>query len=167
MGVWIALREQSRRVGDRRLGEWLDEHERTIHLSTVAHGTIEALEAVDCIWYVRGRATFLFEVEWTAMIGETILRRHARIPPDDQVVRFLVVPVERTELVRHKIEASPVLRDAMEEGNWHVLKWHHLREFLAGDPLDLGALEPYLGLDPSLDQGAGEQLPLFAPERYA
>ena len=33
-------------------------------------GPVEALEQIDCIWYLRGKATFLFEVEWTAMLGE-------------------------------------------------------------------------------------------------
>ena len=40
-------------------------------------------EAVDCVWYRRGGSAFLFEVEWTAMLGDVLLRRHARIPPDD------------------------------------------------------------------------------------
>ena len=55
----------------------------------------EDLEDVDVIWYVRGRAAFLWEVEWTAMLGDTVLRRHARMPPDERVVRFLVVLPER------------------------------------------------------------------------
>jgi hypothetical protein len=110
---------------------------------------------------VPGRATFLFEVEWTAMIGETLLRRHARIPASDEVVRFLVVPAERTALVRYKLERSPLLRTAMEQGNWHILKWSHVRDFLAADPLTLDALEPYLGLDPAAERRDGQQLPLF------
>ena len=67
----------------------------------------EDLEDVDVIWYVRGRAAFLWEVEWTAMLGDTVLRRHARMPPDERLVRFLVVLPERAELVRHKLERSP------------------------------------------------------------
>ena len=39
----------------------------------------EDLEDVDVIWYVRGRAACLWEVEWTAMLGEPVLRRHARM----------------------------------------------------------------------------------------
>ena len=37
------------------------------------------------------RSRSLFEVEWTAMLGEPLLRRHARIPPDERLVRFLVI----------------------------------------------------------------------------
>jgi hypothetical protein len=50
----------------------------------------------------------------------------------------------------------------MEEGNWHVLKWSHVRDFLAADPLTLEDLEPYVGLDPAAERRAGQQLPLFA-----
>ncbi len=163
MHVWLALREQSRRVGDRRLGDSLDDRERNMHLPLVAAGPVDALEAIDCIWYVPGRAAFAFEVEWTAMLGDPILRRHGRIPADERLVRFLVVPEERTQLVRHKIQRSPLLRTAIAEGNWHVLKWNHLRTFLAGDSLAIDALEPFLGLDPEIEQ-SGDQLPLFASE---
>ena len=44
----------------------------------------EDIAEVDCIWYLRGKLGFLFEVEWTAMLGEPLLRRHARIPPDER-----------------------------------------------------------------------------------
>jgi hypothetical protein len=81
-------------------------------------------------------------------------------------VRFLVVPPERSELVRHKIERSPLLRSAMADANWHILKSNHLATFMASDPLDLAALEPLLGLDPAADASA-EQLPLFGAGRYA
>jgi hypothetical protein len=94
------------------------------------------------------------------MLGEPILRRHARIPLDEGTVRFLVIAPERTELVRHKLDRSPLLRDAFDRENWHVLKWNHLRTFLARDELSLDALEPYLGLDPIAER-SGEQLDLF------
>jgi hypothetical protein len=106
-----------------------------------------------------------FEVEWTAMLGDLLLRRHARIPGDERLVRFLVIPAERTELVRHKLDRSPLLRSAFEEGNWHILKWPHLRTFLDRDPPSLDALEPLLGLDPVAER-SGEQLPLFGEGRY-
>ena len=164
MHVWLGLREQARRVGDGRLGDRLDDAERDVHLPVITRAPAEALQAVDCIWYVHDRAVFMFEVEWTAMLGERIIRRHARIPPDEQLVRFLVVPPERSDLVRHKIERSPLLRSAMADGNWHILKSNHLATFMAGDPLDLGGLEPLLGLDPPAEASA-EQLPLFGAGR--
>ena len=38
--------------------------------------------------------------------------------------------VEQTiELIRYKLERSPLLRSALEAGNWHILKANHLRAF--------------------------------------
>ena len=159
MNVWIGRREQTRKLGSRRLGDWLDEREHRAYLVQISRAVDDVAE-VDCIWYVRGRAAFLFEVEWTAMLGEPLLRRHARIPTDESLVRFLVVAPERTELVRHKLERSPLLREAVERDNWHVIKWNHLQAFLGRDPVDLADLEPYLGLDPIVER-SGEQMPLF------
>ena len=160
MRAWIARREQTRRIGGHQLVEWLDEREQGTYLPLIGRGPTEELEQVDVMWYIRQRATFLFEVEWTAMLGETLLRRHARIPTTAQVVRFLVVAPERTELLRLKLARSPLLRRAMEDGNWHILKWDHLRALAARETVTLADLEPVLGLDPGVDQG-GEQMPLF------
>jgi len=159
VSVWIGRREQARRLGAGRLGDRLDEHERKAYLAHISR-SVEDVAEVDCAWYVRGRMSFLFEVEWTAMLGEPILRRHARIPQEEGTVRFLVIAPERTELVRHKLERSPLLREAFERDNWHVIKWNHLRSFLDRDDLSLDALEPYLGLDPQAER-SGEQLDLF------
>lgn len=160
MSVWIGRREQARRFGAGTLGDLLEPRERTAWLPSIARATAEDLGEVDCIWYQRGRTALLFEVEWTAMLGDVLLRRHARIPSDDRLVRFLAVAPERADLIRHKLDASPVLRTALEAGNWHLVLWPYLTAWLAGDPLDLGALEPYLGLNPSVEGGA-EQLGLF------
>ncbi|HET9615081.1 MAG TPA: hypothetical protein VFP22_09730, partial [Candidatus Limnocylindrales bacterium] len=159
LNVWIGRHEQARRIGPRRLADLLDARELAVPLAHVNRAG-EDVADVDCAWYVRGRLSFLFEVEWTAMLGEPILRRHARIAQDEGTVRFLVVAPERTELVRHKLERSPLLRDAFERDNWHVLKWNHLRSFLDRDEVSLDALEPYLGLDPLVER-SGEQLGLF------
>ncbi len=120
----------------------------------------EELEDVDVIWYVRGRAAWLWEVEWTAMLGEPVLRRHARMADDDRVVRFLVVLPERSELVRHKLDRSPLLRDALEAGSWHLIKANHLRDWARRDEPALADLEPLLGLDPDVER-TGDQMALF------
>lgn len=159
LSVWIGRREQARRLGPGRLGDRLDERDLRTPLSHISR-SVEEIAEVDCAWYVRGRLAFLFEVEWTAMLSEPVLRRHARIAQDEGTVRFLVIAPERTELVRHKLERSPLLREAFERDNWHVVKWNHLRAFLRRDDLSLDALEPYLGLDPVAER-SGEQLGLF------
>jgi hypothetical protein len=159
MRVWIGRAEQTRRTGGGLLVDRLDEREQRVYLGGISRAG-DALGDVDAIWYVRGKVALLFEVEWTAMLAEPILRRHARIPPDDALIRFLVIAPERSELVRYKLERSPLLRAALDESTWHIIKSDHLRTFLERDPLDLSDLEPYLGLDPRIER-TGEQLPLF------
>jgi hypothetical protein len=159
MRVWIGRREQTRRVGSGTLADLLDDGEKNAHLGIISPAA-EELADVDCIWYVRGKVGFLFEVEWTAMLGEPLLRKHAGIPPDDGLIRFLVIAPERAELVRYKLARSPLLRAALEAGTWHIVKANHLRAFLEREPLDLADLEPYLGLDPSIERSA-EQMALF------
>jgi hypothetical protein len=160
MRVWVKRSEQSREVGGTLLGERLEEQERRAYLPLILHAPVEALESLDAMWYVRGKLTFLFEVEWTAMLGEPLLTRGSKIPQVDDVVRFLVIVPERAELVRYKLARSPVLREAMERGNWYILKSTHLRRLIEEEGADLERLRPLLGLDPEIET-AGEQLPLF------
>jgi hypothetical protein len=160
MRVWIGSRQQSRRISGRPLADWLEPDELDVHLPLITRAPEGELERLDCAWYVRRKATFLFEVEWTAMLGEPILVRHSRYPADDRVVRFLVLPPERARLAAYKLERSPLLRKAVADRNWHFLKWNHLAEYAAAEELTLDALEPYLGLEAAADK-AGEQLPMF------
>jgi hypothetical protein len=157
--VWLAEREQARRHGRGHLGDLLDERERDAYLGSIGRA-VDALAQVDAIWYIRGKVTMMFEVEWTAMLGEPLLRRHARIGSDERFIRFLVIAPERTDLVRHKLDRSPLLRSAIEDQGWNIIKWDHLRSFLAADRPDLDDLEPLLGLDPIVERG-GEQMHLF------
>jgi hypothetical protein len=158
--AWVSRREQEHRIAGGTLGDRLSEEERRVYLPLVAHGPGEALGAVDALWYVRGRLVFLFEVEWTAMLGTAVLDRGRQIPPADQQARFLVIPAERTELVRLKLERSPWLRGEIERQNWHFLKWQHLATLMAREGASLDWLEPILGLDPLIERG-GQQLTMF------
>jgi hypothetical protein len=161
MGLHVAIapREQGRRANGRMLGARLSPEERDPALGFLGRSGADALEQVDCCWYVRPRFAFLFEVEWTAMLGEPVLRRGRSIQADERIVRFLVIPPERVDLLRRKLEGSPVLRAAMETFNWHVLRTDALRRFAGRPEPALGELEPYLGLDPVVDRP--DQLPLF------
>lgn len=159
MRVWLGQRQQTRRIGGRLLGDLLDDGERRLYLGNIGTSS-DAMTEVDAIWYVRGRMALLFEVEWTAMLGDVLLRRHARIPADPALIRFLVIAPERAALVRFKLERSVLLQAAIDAGTWHLITSDRLRAFLARDPLDLGDLEPYLGLDP-VGGAPSEQMPLF------
>jgi hypothetical protein len=158
--AWVSRREQDRPYAGSSLGERLHDDERRTYLPLVIRAPSEALGAVDAIWYRRGRLAFLFEVEWTAMLGEAILRRGREIPPTEQQARFLVLPSERTELVRLKMERSPWLRAEVERQNWHFLKWQHLETLVGREGASLDHLEPVLGLDPLIERG-GQQLTMF------
>ena len=157
---WIGRAEQRHRYRGTTLGELLSDAEQHAYLPLISRGAQDALEATDAIWYLRGKATFLFEVEWTAMLAEPLLRRGARIPTDEHVVRFLVVAPERTELVRFKLERSPLLRRTLEADNWHILKAEHLRALVDQEGADLDRLGPYLGLDPGDRDGGRAALAL-------
>ena len=157
---WAAPREQRRAYRGATVGDLLNEEEQRVYLPLIAAGDPQTLETTDCVWYLRGKATLLFEVEWTAMISEPLLRRGPRIPAADNLVRLLVIPPERSELVRLKLSRSPLLREAIERDNWHILKSHHLRRLHAAEDVNLDALGPLLGLDPEVERQA-EQLNLF------
>ena len=156
---WIGSRQQTRRIDGLPLAARLDDRELAgpPYLGRIR---AEDLEDVDVIWYVRGRAAFLWEVEWTAMLSEPVLRRHARMPADDRLVRFLVVLPERAELVRFKLERSPLLRMELDRAGWHILKANHLADWAGREQVELADMEPLLGLDPAVER-TGDQLALF------
>ncbi|HEX6473946.1 MAG TPA: hypothetical protein VF114_02520, partial [Candidatus Limnocylindria bacterium] len=158
--VWVSRREHDRPYEGATLLDRLQDDERRAYLPLIIRAPAEALGTVDAMWYRRGRLAFLFEVEWTAMMGEAILRRGRQIPPGDQQARFLVFPAERTELVRLKLERSPWLRAEVEQQNWHFLKWQHLETLVGLETAGLERMEPVLGLDPLIEHG-GQQLTMF------
>jgi len=161
MRVWIAKREQRRRFGAATLAELLSDPEQRVYLPLVAPGPQEVLEELDCIWYVRGRGAFLFDVEWQAVLEEPVLKRGPQIETNDSIVRFLVVPDERAPLIRTRLARSPVLRARLEADNWHILKWSNLRRLHASPRAELSALGPLLGLDPDVERGE-DQIAMFA-----
>jgi hypothetical protein len=158
--AWISRHEQERPWKHATLGDLLKEDERRTYLPLVIRAPAEVLGAVDALWYVRNRSSYLFEVEWTAMLGEAVLRRGSQIPTSEQQARFLVIPAERTELMRLKLSRSPWVRAEMERQNWHVLKWPHLEALVAREGARIEWLEPMIGLDPLVEHG-GKQLTMF------
>jgi hypothetical protein len=158
--AWVSRREQERAWQQGTLGDLLREDERRTYLPLVIRAPADVLGAVDGLWYVRNRSSYLFEVEWTAMIGEAILRRGAQIPTSEQQARFLCIPAERTELLRLKLARSPWARTEIERQNWHVLKWPHLEALVGREGARIEWLEPMIGLDPLVERG-GKQLTMF------
>lgn len=161
MRAWIAKREQRRRYRENTLADLLSDPEQRVYLPLVAPGPQELLEAIDCIWYVRGRGAFLFDVEWQAVLDEPVLRRGPQIETTDSLVRFLVIPDERAPLVRLRLERSPILRQRLEDDNWHILKWSNVRRLHASARADLSVLGPLLGIESDVERG-GDQIAMFS-----
>jgi hypothetical protein len=161
MRAWINAREQRRRYRGQPLGDLLSEPEQRVYLPLIAPGPQEALDEVDCIWYVRGKGAFLFDVEWMAAMDEAILLRGPRIETTEAIVRFLVVPDERAPLVRLRLARSPLLRERMAADNWHILTWSNVHRLHASKRADLSVLGPLLGLDPGA-AGGEDQMALFS-----
>ena len=158
--AWIAAREHDRPSDGRPLVERLTDEERRVYLPLVIRAPGDALGAVDVIWYVRGQLAFLFEVEWTAMVGDAVLDRGPADPGRRAAGALPRHPRRARELLRLKLERSPWLRAEIERQNWHVLKWQHLDTLSARAGARLEWLEPVLGLDPLIERG-GEQLTMF------
>ncbi|HLE89260.1 MAG TPA: hypothetical protein VI733_04330 [Candidatus Limnocylindria bacterium] len=158
--AWVGRREHERPYAGARLLDRLRDDERRAYLPLIVRAPAEPLAALDAMWYVRGRLAFMFDVQWTAMLGEPILRRGRQIEPTERQARFCVFPAERTELLRLKLDRSPWLRAEVARQNWHFLKWQHLEALAARDGASLEWLEPILGLDPLIERG-GEQLTMF------
>ncbi len=158
--AWVSRREHDRPYAGTTLYERLHEDERRAYLPLVVRAPSDVLGAVDALWYRRGRMAFLFEVEWTAQMGEAVLRRGRGIEPTDQQARFLVIPAERAELIGLKLERSPWLRSEIERQNWHFLKWQHFEALFRREGAGLERLEPILGLTPLVERG-GQQLTMF------
>jgi hypothetical protein len=161
MRAWITKREQRRTYQGKPLADLLSDPERRVYLPLVAPGPPEVLEEIDCIWYVRGRGAFLFDVEWMAALGEAVQKRGPRIETADSIVRFLVVADERVPLLRLRLQRSPVLRARLEEDNWHILRWSNVRRLHASPRASLAALSPLLGLDPEVERG-DDQMAMFS-----
>ena len=160
MRAWIARREQRRLYDGAPLSELLSDPEQRVYLPLIAPGSQEVLEEVDCIWYVRGRGAFLFDVEWMAALDEPIRQRGPLIETNDALVRFLVIPDERVPLARLRLARSPLLRHRMRADNWHILKWSHVLRLRDSERADISMLSPLIGLDPAIESDP-DQMGLF------
>lgn len=171
--VWVSRSEQKRAIAragslptkargpsgqppEGTLGDLLTVEERYVN-PTLLFKDGERAPLIDVIWYDRGRAVCLFEVEWTAQLAEPLL---SRAVSGDGVKRYVVLPLERTELARFKLARSPLLRQVIAAQGWDFLKYTHLREFSRREEINLAALEPLVGLTPPVEQ-FGVQLSLF------
>ena len=139
------------------LADLMTDGERAGGPARIVRGPAESIEFVDCVWYDRGRMTFLWQLDWTARLHRSVVALGEAIPDDDRVFRFLAVADERTALVHEKLRRAPALAEVVRRRGWRFVKWEPLRRFLADREAGLEGLEPVLGLEPAVEQ-AGQQL---------
>jgi hypothetical protein len=63
-------------------------------------------------------------------------------------------------LLRWRLTRSPILRQRLEQDNWHILKWSNVRRLHASARASLAVLGPLLGLDPAVER-AEDQIAMF------
>ena len=76
----VSEKERRRAYLGGTVADLMSDDELRAYVPLVATGDAQTLEQIDCIWYLRGKATFLFEVEWTAMVTDALLRRGSAHP---------------------------------------------------------------------------------------
>ena len=141
-------------IGTATVGDLLSEPEQRVYLPLVAPGTAGGARRDRLHLVRRGRGAFLFDVEWMAALDEPLRRRGPRIDTTESLVRFLVVPDERGELIRLRLARSPLLRDRLRADNWHILTWSNVRRLFESGRSDLAALEPVHRSRPTASSGA-------------
>ena len=111
MRIWLARREQTRRIGGGLLGDRLDGREQRAYLGADQPRRRGARRRrLHLVHPRQGRAACSRSSGRPCSASRCSAGTH-RIPPDESLVRFLVIAPERTELVRYKLERSPLLRD--------------------------------------------------------
>jgi hypothetical protein len=73
---------------------------------------------------------------------------------------LILIPDERTSLLRLRLEGSPLIRKRLAESDWDFVKLGHLRSLAAQDEVDRHDLKKIVGLLPPIES-AEAQLPLF------
>jgi hypothetical protein len=155
--VWISRGEQKRRLagGKGILRDLLDLQER--YVSPLVHlpGGTEGADA-DVVWYGLGPTLYLFEIEWMSCLQSALLERRVVAP---NLRRYLVIPDERVDLIRFKLERSVLWGQAIAEDGWDFIKYTRLRQF-AGAGMEVKDLPGIVGLEAPVER-YGVQLSMF------
>jgi hypothetical protein len=108
-------------------------------------------------------------------IGDLLLRRHAQIAGDREVVRLLVLASALVPLLQLRLAGDERLAAAWESGNWHLLAADRVAALARLEAPRLADLEGHLGAEPpqrhaaqldltSLGWGAGDGAPVEPPD---
>lgn len=152
--IWISREEQKRPFGNGPLGRVLTVAERYASPSTL-FGAVQAAD-IDVVWYDGRGSVWLFEVEWSAMLGPAVVGR--RLPIGAR--RYLVVLDERVPLILSKLRRGPWLQSYMDADGWDFIKLRHLQAFAEAGEANQYGLGSIVGLRPPIEEAQG-QLPLM------
>ena len=178
MGLYAAVAPgiAAQTVGERTLGArtTVDPIDSSPPLRT--RSDRDAFDAVDAVLYRRGRVVLLCEVVTGPLpIGELLLKRHAQIASDREVVRLLVLAPALVPLLQLRLAGDERLAATWESGNWHLLAADRVAALARLEAPRLADLEGHLGAEPpqrhaaqldltSLGWGAGDSAPVEPPD---
>lgn len=91
----------------------------------VSKERLSKVKDIDVIWFTPNEIVYEFEIENTTGITEAI-RRGANIPY--KVNRVIVIPEERTELLRKRAE-EPFIKEGIDKYDWKFLYYDNLEKF--------------------------------------
>lgn len=155
--VWIGPVDLHNRQSGPALAGLLTAAERYVSAEDILPEAGEHSRMLDVIWYRKRRASHLFEIEWTAMLGEGVLQRAQGV---DGVRSYMVVPGARAGLIEAKMERLPLLRRRFVEDGWAFLRFESLRELAGAAATTAADLDFACGLQKRTTQ-EGQQLALW------
>ncbi|MGA9347790.1 MAG: hypothetical protein WBW48_03155 [Anaerolineae bacterium] len=115
------------------------------------------LASFDVLWYEEGTIHAAFVLTTKANLGHLLLKGEAGA---SEIYRYLVIPAERASLIDFKLRRNPLLREAVADGNWQIVKYCHLAWLVEAEEIDRHDLKKIVGLEPIIEQ-AEAQIPLF------
>jgi hypothetical protein len=145
-GVW--LNPAWRDLAGSKLASFLTIEEVSFDLGPLA--------SFDVLWYEEGTA-HAFVLTAKATLSHFLLKREAEA---GEIYRYLVIPAERASLVDFKLRRNPLLREAVADGHWQIVKYCHLAWLVEAEGIDRHDLKKIVGLEPIIEQ-AEAQIPLF------
>lgn len=115
------------------------------------------LSELDVLWHEEGVVAHAFVVQWTAVLSPWLLIHKTSL---GGAQGYFVLPEARSDLIRFKLQRSPLLQRALAQGGWDFIKYRHLRRLAQAPELDRHDLKKIVGLEPIIEKPEA-QLPLF------
>ena len=90
------------------------------------HDKMKRIKEIDLLWIKNNKILYSFEIENSTQISEGIIRG-SNIPY--RTKRIIVIPESRERLLENKFK-NVLLRDQIESGNWSVILYTQLNDFV-------------------------------------